>query len=162
MQLEPVICTSDTQISIEETDSLRIKFESQAISHTLDIQQFEFKGFALIREDGSGKLDETLIDNLISSVELESMVVSESRTYLPGQNISFGVNCNQYDGWVPNGGTYFLSTDDGAGTVQNAMDMVFLKQGVTNHGMHIDAVNVGTDIIKLTAVSYCIRIVTES
>jgi len=50
MQLEPVICTSDVQISVEETDSLRIKFESQSIGHTLDIQTLYFKGFALIRE----------------------------------------------------------------------------------------------------------------
>jgi len=50
MQLEPVICTSDVQISIQETDSLRIKFESQSIGNDLGIVNFYFKGFAVIRE----------------------------------------------------------------------------------------------------------------
>ena len=50
MQLEPVICSSEVQISVLETDSLRVKFESQAIGNTLSSVNFSFKGFALIRE----------------------------------------------------------------------------------------------------------------
>ena len=50
MQLEPVICTSDVKIDVEATDSFRVKLESQAIGNTLDSQNFDFKGFVVIRE----------------------------------------------------------------------------------------------------------------
>jgi len=51
MQLEPVICTSDVKINVEETDSLRVKLESLAIGNTLGDQSFSFKGYALISEN---------------------------------------------------------------------------------------------------------------
>jgi len=50
MQLESVICTSEVPISIQETDSLRVKLESQALGNTLSNVNFSFKGFAFIRE----------------------------------------------------------------------------------------------------------------
>jgi len=50
MSLEPVICTSEVQITIQETDTLRVKLESQGIGNNVDNQTFNFKGFALIKE----------------------------------------------------------------------------------------------------------------
>ena len=50
MQTEPIICASDTQIPVEETDSLRIKLESRGIGNSAGRMDLEFKGFALIRE----------------------------------------------------------------------------------------------------------------
>ena len=50
MQLQSVICTSDVKINVVETDSLRVKLVSQAIGNNLDNNNFNFKGFALIRE----------------------------------------------------------------------------------------------------------------
>jgi len=50
MQLEPVICTGDTPIPVEETDTLRFKLEAMGIGNSAGTMNLYFKGFALIRE----------------------------------------------------------------------------------------------------------------
>jgi len=105
--------------------------------------------------------DEQNTLDAITNIEFRS--VTDFHTYLPDSQISFNVNCNQLAGEFAIGFNTIIEKSDGSpGDVNDVRNLVFLQRGSSNLGAIIDAANTGSDILELTTVVTCAKLLPDS
>ena len=92
-------------------------------------------------------------NTLDSITDIEFRTVTDFHTYLPDTQLSFDVSCNQLAGEFAIGfNTYIEKSNGNPADVNDVRNLVFLQRGSSDSGAFIDAVNTGSDRLKLTAV----------
>ena len=98
-------------------------------------------------------------NTLDSITDIEFRTVTDFHTYLPDTQLSFDVSCNQLAGEFAIGfNTYIEKSDGSPADVNDVRNLVFLQRGSSDSGAFIDAVNTGSDRLKLTAVVTCAKL----
>ena len=104
--------------------------------------------------------DQNSID-AITDIEFRTM--TDFHTYLPNSRLKFEVSCNQLASEFAIGFNTFLQKSDGSpADVNDVRNFVFLQRGSSDTGALIDAVNTGSDRLKLTAEVTCAKLLPES
>ena len=89
--------------------------------------------------------------------------MTDFHTYLPNSRLKFEVSCNQLASEFAIGFNTFLQKSDGSpADVNDVRNFVFLQRGSSDTGALIDAVNTGSDRLKLTAEVTCAKLLPES
>jgi len=109
---------------------------------------------------GSTAFAESDDQNTLDAItDIEFRSVTDFHTYLPDSQISFDVSCNQLAGEFAIGfNTYIEKSDGSPADVNDVRNLVFLQRGSSNSGAFIDAVNTGSDRLKLTAEVTCAKL----
>jgi len=95
--------------------------------------------------------------------DIEFRTATDFHTYLPGSQLSFDVSCNQLAGEFAIGFNTFIQKADGSpADVNDVRNLVFLQRGSSDSGAFIDAVNTGSDRLKLTAEVTCAKLLPVS
>jgi len=102
-------------------------------------------------------------NTLDAITDIEFRTVTDFHTYLPDTQLSFDVSCNQLAGEFAIGFNTFIQKSDGSpADVNDVRNLVFLQRGSSDSGAFIDAVNTGSDRLKLTAEVTCAKLLPES
>ena len=100
---------------------------------------------------------------LDSIAEIEFRTMTDFHTYLPDSQISFNVSCNQLAGEFAIGFNTSIQKSDGSpADVNDVRNLVFLQRGSSDLGAFIDAVNTGSDRLKLTVEVSCAKLLPVS
>ena len=95
--------------------------------------------------------------------DIEFRTVTDFHTYLPDTHLRFDVSCNESAGEFAIGfNTYLQKANASPADVNDVKDFVFLQRGSSETGALIDAVNTGSDRLKLTAEVTCAKLLPES
>ncbi len=98
-------------------------------------------------------------NTLDSITDIEFRTVTDFHTYLPDTQLSFDVSCNQLAGEFAIGfNTYIEKSNGNPADVNDVRNLVFLQRGSSDSGAFIDAVNTGSDRLKLTAEVTCAKL----
>ena len=102
--------------------------------------------------------------NAIDAItDIEFRTMTDFHTYLPNSRLKFEVSCNQLASEFAIGFNTFLQKSDGSpADVNDVRNFVFLQRGSSDTGALIDAVNTGSDRLKLTAEVTCAKLLPES
>ncbi len=102
-------------------------------------------------------------NGLDAVTDIEFRTATDFHTYLPGSQLSFNVECNQLAGEFAIGFNTFIQKADGSpADVNDVRNLVFLQRGSSDSGAFIDAVNTGSDRLKLTAEVTCAKLLPVS
>ena len=95
--------------------------------------------------------------------DIEFRTITDFHTYLPDTHLRFDVSCNELAGEFAIGfNTYLQKANGSPADVNDVKDFVFLQRGSSEKGALIDAVNTGSDRLKLTAEVTCAKLLPES
>ena len=102
-------------------------------------------------------------NTLDAITDIEFRTVTDFHTYVPDSQLRFDVSCNQLAGEFAIGFNTFLQKSNGnPADVNDIRNFVFLQRGSSETGALIDAVNTGSDRLKLTAEVTCAKLLPES
>ena len=107
---------------------------------------------------------ESDVPNTLDSItDIEFRTMTDFHTYLPDSQISFNVSCNQLAGEFAIGFNTIIQKSDGnPADVNDVRNLVFLQRGSSDLGVFIDAVNTGSDRLKLTVEVSCAKLLPVS
>jgi len=102
-------------------------------------------------------------NNLDTITDIEFRTVTDFHTYLPNTQLKFDVSCNELAGEFAIGHNTFLQKSDGIpADVNDVRNFIFLQKGSSETGALIDAVNTGSNTLKLTAEVTCAKLLPET
>ncbi|MCJ8306602.1 MAG: fibronectin type III domain-containing protein [Nitrosopumilus sp.] len=102
-------------------------------------------------------------NNLDAITDIEFRTVTDFHTYLPNTQLRFDVSCNELAGEFAIGYNTFLQKSNGdSADVNDVRNFIFLQKGSSETGALIDAVNTGSNTLKLTAEVTCAKLLPES
>ena len=98
-------------------------------------------------------------NTLDAITDIEFRTVTDFHTFVPDSQLRFDVSCNELAGEFAIGfNTYIEKSNGSPADVNDVRNLVFLQRGSSDSGAFIDAVNTGSDRLKLTAEVTCAKL----